>query len=445
MARRKRNAYYTCTVLIFSIYLFLKMQIFQQSSTSDTSEAIDYFVIQDSHKSADRVNHTQHQFRSDCRRLLEGDREEILYAKSRVKMTKPKFISDHAFGELTSNCDTFKRTRGYVLNSLEEEEQFPIAFSILLYKDVHQTERLLRAIYRPQNTYCIHVDAKSSETVHIAIRNIAKCFDNVFIASKLERVIYAGFSRLKAEINCMHDSYKRPEQWKYYINLPSQEFPLKTNYEMVQILKLYNGANDIEGITGRRLSGIAYRFRYHWDIQEKNGKRIYNNTRILKSKPPNNITIIRGSAYGIFSRQFVRFILINPSAKALLEWSRDTYSPDEYYWATLNFLKYNPHLNTPGGYDGVPDSKPWLAVWAAWKGVDKCYGKWQRGICVFGVGDLQFMVERKELFVNKFLYDYEPLALECAEEWLRYKQMAVLPIDLSYYRNLTFLRKEKNL
>ena len=34
--------------------------------------------------------------------------------------------------------------------------------------------------------------------------------------------------------------------WRYYINLAGSAFPLKTNAELVQILKLYNGTNDIE-------------------------------------------------------------------------------------------------------------------------------------------------------------------------------------------------------
>ena len=39
-----------------------------------------------------------------------------------------------------------------------EEEAFPIAYSLLMHKEVEQAERLLRAIYRPQNSYCIHID-----------------------------------------------------------------------------------------------------------------------------------------------------------------------------------------------------------------------------------------------------------------------------------------------
>ena len=43
-----------------------------------------------------------------------------------------------------------------------EEAVFGIAFCIMMYKDVEQFERLLRAVYRPQNIYCVHVEASSS-------------------------------------------------------------------------------------------------------------------------------------------------------------------------------------------------------------------------------------------------------------------------------------------
>lgn len=80
-----------------------------------------------------------------------------------------------------------------------------LAYSILVYDKVEQFERLLMSMYEPTNIYCIHVDAKSTDTVRRAIRSIVDCFDNVFIATKLESIVYAGFSRLKADINCMND------------------------------------------------------------------------------------------------------------------------------------------------------------------------------------------------------------------------------------------------
>jgi len=47
-------------------------------------------------------------------------------------------------------------------------------------------------------------------------------------------------------------------RWRYLINVAGQAFPLRTPEEMVDILRIYNGANDIEGIYSRR---IFSRFR----------------------------------------------------------------------------------------------------------------------------------------------------------------------------------------
>ena len=62
----------------------------------------------------------------------------------------------------TQNCDVYKTSRGYVTSALTQMEQdFPLAYSLVVFKDIEPVERLLRAIYRPQNIYCIHVDAKA--------------------------------------------------------------------------------------------------------------------------------------------------------------------------------------------------------------------------------------------------------------------------------------------
>jgi len=69
-----------------------------------------------------------------------------------------------------------------------EEAEFPLAFSISMYTDVEQMERLLRAIYQPQNLYCLHVDIKSSLLIHRTVAAIARCFDNVWVATHLDKV-----------------------------------------------------------------------------------------------------------------------------------------------------------------------------------------------------------------------------------------------------------------
>ena len=210
-----------------------------------------------------------------------------------------------------------------------------------------QLARLLRAIYRPHNVYCVHVDAQSAKDFMAAVTSLVSCFDNVRLASRLERVVYAGFSRLQADINCMKDHNQSSIQWRYLINTAGQAFPLRTNAELVKILQLYNGSNDIEGLYGARI--LRGRFQNEW-IEDGGGLK---KTGKRNPPPPDDIDIVRGSAYGVFSRNFVRFIIEDRRALNLLEWSRKTWSPDEFYWSTLHHTYSNPHLHTPGAFSGI--------------------------------------------------------------------------------------------
>jgi hypothetical protein len=58
----------------------------------------------------------------------------------------------------------------------------------------------------------------------------------------------------------------------------------------------------------------------------------------------------------------------------------------------------------------ISDQVDWS--WSPWP----CRGQWVREICIFGVGDLPWLHQRPELFVNKFYAEFEPLAYDCMEE-----------------------------
>jgi hypothetical protein len=268
-----------------------------------------------------------------CHLILEGNKNEIEKAEKLLleNMAAPV---DKNFIFTNRMCNEFRGLRGYddhPVNAIDLE--FPIAFSILTYYNVEQFERLLRVIYRPQNIYCIHIDAKSPQEFHQSIQSIVQCFDNVFIASKLEEIVYAGFSRLQADLNCMKDllnssysridSTKQKVEWKYFLNLASTEFPLKTNYELVRILKMYNGANDIEVMKKVNKNSIKYK----WIVVNGEMER----TNVTKNKPPHDFTLVKGLAYGLFSYNFVDHIINNQYSKDLLTFLEDTYSPDEMY------------------------------------------------------------------------------------------------------------------
>jgi len=60
----------------------------------------------------------------------------------------------------------------------------------------------------------------------------------------------------------MKDHLAQKVHWRYVINLPGQAFPLRTPEEMVDILRVYNGTNDIEGIYTNRITKRYTEVRY---------------------------------------------------------------------------------------------------------------------------------------------------------------------------------------
>ncbi len=161
----------------------------------------------------------------------------------------------------------------------------------MVYKDIEQFERLLRVIYRPQNYYCIHVDKKSYYLYYQAVKAITACFQNVFLSSKRIPVNWGHMSVLDADLYCMKDLL-RYKNWKYLINLTGQEFPLKTNADIVQILTALNGSNSIKLNPPKR-----YRLKYF----HHNGNR----TKELRKDPlPEGIRPYQVGKNALFFKEF---------------------------------------------------------------------------------------------------------------------------------------------
>ncbi|CAG5132232.1 unnamed protein product, partial [Candidula unifasciata] len=296
---------------------------------------------------------------------------------------------------------------------------------------------LLRAIYRRHNVYCLTVDLDTGPAFINAVRSVAACLPNVFLSTKLESIVYAGFSRFLADINCMQDLIAHPVGWKYLHNLPGQQFPLRTNLEIVNILKIYNGANDILGLPGKKSLPRRYKNKHRIVYNNITGKHVIVEAVGKKSPPPHDFKIVKGSAYGSYSRAFVEFLLTNEKVRDLIEWSKDVESPDEYVFATVHHTRV---IDVPGGYKGVPDQKRFLASFTAWENETPCASMFVRWICIFTTADLPMLLERKELFANKFYIDHYPATLHCLDQLLYNLTVQGITRDLDFYRTVSFVR-----
>ncbi|XP_010286159.1 PREDICTED: N-acetyllactosaminide beta-1,6-N-acetylglucosaminyl-transferase, isoform A-like, partial [Phaethon lepturus] len=92
-----------------------------------------------------------------------------------------------------SSCTEYITQNHYITRALSAEEAaFPIAYVMTLHKEFETFERLFRAVYMPQNVYCVHVDTKAPAPFRQAVRRLVGCFPNAFLASRAERVVYGG-------------------------------------------------------------------------------------------------------------------------------------------------------------------------------------------------------------------------------------------------------------
>uniref|UniRef100_A0A3B4FZF6 Beta-1,3-galactosyl-O-glycosyl-glycoprotein beta-1,6-N-acetylglucosaminyltransferase 3 n=1 Tax=Pundamilia nyererei TaxID=303518 RepID=A0A3B4FZF6_9CICH len=351
----------------------------------------------------------------------EGELERLLSSRK-----KKNVFSEDFYINATVNCQVYVEERGFITAPLSEEEKdFPIAYSMVIHDKIEMFERLLRAVYAPQNIYCVHVDQKSSASFMKAVAAIASCFPNVFVASKLERVVYASWFRVQADLNCMKDLLNTHINWRYLLNTCGTDFPIKTNREMVRALKFLNGRNSMESeVTSGCKKG---RWQYHHNVTNS-----VIGTYVWKSAPPISIPMFSGNAYFVVTRAFVEHVLEDREVQKFLEWEKDTYSPDEHLWATLQRMPSVPGSMPPNGKYDMSDMLA-LARAVKWsysagdmnKGAPyyPCTGVYRRSICVYGAGDLPWLLKQHHLFANKFDPEVDDVAIRCLESVLRFKAL----------------------
>ena len=155
-------------------------------------------------------------------------------------------------------------------------------------------------------------------------------------------------------------------------------------------------------------------------------------TGIKKSPPPITTPIFSGKAYFVVTRDFVKHVLDpdNKEIQGFMEWSKDTYSPDEHLWATLNRMGSVPGSVPAHSKYHLSDmtSIARLVLWsdvAAEKppAYSPCTSVYRREVCVYGAGDLQWVFKQHHLMANKFDPKVDDIAIRCVESILRFKAL----------------------
>ncbi|KAK3758604.1 hypothetical protein RRG08_019516 [Elysia crispata] len=369
-----------------------------------------------------------------CNRFLSPPKE---WSKKEEKLSKivPRVeTASTAYGDCTKITSTWVE-----IPVSKFERGQPIAFSIMVYNDLDRFARLLRAIYRTSNVYCVHVDNKSL-TEFQNVSQIASCFQNVFVTK--QPVLYEKSSVLEQEMVCLQELWSKKVPWNWVINLSEEEFPLKTNLEIVHILNIMHDFNDIwvdpctehgsnsEWI-GCQLSTLG-RFTERWKSSPL---------------PPFYAQPYKGQVHVVLTRAMVNYILHNEDAKAIYEWSLKTEYSHEIFFSTLNA---NAHLQAPGSNAVILEhplkKKPSLARLRLLKRHD---AEWPyctyylRDECLLSPRELPLLTTSWQLFANKFKPYHRPMGYACLEEWYFTKVVQELSegkvqLDLRLYHKIYY-------
>ena len=176
---------------------------------------------------------------TNCTKLMNGDAMELEEVNQILSENITFYINSNF-----SNCAEISRELYDNFYISESESNFPIAYALVVHTNAQQTLRFLKAIYRPQNLYCIHPDPRSGPNFTEIFRHIAHCIPNVFLPSELHKVdYYKPHTIFEAQMSCFKDLEAHPHKWRYVINLCSRELPLKTNHHIIECLRNMNGTS----------------------------------------------------------------------------------------------------------------------------------------------------------------------------------------------------------
>ena len=287
--------------------------------------------------------------RINCKLLFAGDKDQGEHAIQANKQWPLTISPDALLFNKTSDCtwieDELIIRDSFYISS--EEKAHPLAFAMNIHDSAQQVIRLLKTIYRPHNTYCIHYDEKSSPHFKGVFDNIAKCLPNVVIPREIVSVNRGWHTVVDAQMNCFKQllSIHKQYPWQYVITLCGKELPLRTNREMVRILKKLNSTSAV--LANKLSQGEKDHVVYKWKlmINQTNGKEEIVKMSEKNGPVPFNLTIYKFVAYFGLSVKFVHFLVTDDKVATVRSYMDHTVIPEELFIATV--------FKMPGIYDYI--------------------------------------------------------------------------------------------
>lgn len=328
---------------------------------------------------------------------------------------------------------------GYIedtkVDSEDIEKETPLAFSLLAHKDANQLSKLISAIFRPWNSYCLQLDSKSNPKFIKLMTKLIKCYKTVhtnstiFLSQSSISLVWQHSSLLEGDLACLEQLSQKNSGWKYFVNVVGSEYPLITNYHLIKKLStVKNGIGFVHTVFP--WPEVQARWKYSYRLPDGGAETSTSlfggyyrygpyKTDHLKSSPPLNLTIMYGIKNVAITRDFAYFVLHSHIAQVLRDWLQDTLVAVEHFFPTLATIQvdYKGHISQE--FDQMEQLNSFRMRKTFWHQEFKtCHGQVRREICNLAFGDLPYILDQKSFVVNKFDTELDPTVVDCLRYWV---------------------------
>jgi hypothetical protein len=204
-----------------------------------------------------------------------------------------------------------------------------IAYLLLVHRYPEQFKRLFKAIYDPRNHYVVHVDKNSGPELASEIRAFLLPYGNADMLDG-KKALWGGYSLVEAELRGMERLLQMGE-WSHFINLSGQDFPLKSQKQIIAFL-IANKNREFIKVLDQALDRPDTMLRVSEFVVELDDR--IEQTAVSRPFLSDAAPYI-GNQWMIVSRAFCDFVCHDQRADRYKSFYQNTFIPDEGFFQTV--------------------------------------------------------------------------------------------------------------
>ncbi|MEE9472919.1 MAG: beta-1,6-N-acetylglucosaminyltransferase, partial [Acidimicrobiia bacterium] len=217
-----------------------------------------------------------------------------------------------------------------------------IAYLFTIHKNLDLFNRVFKTVYDPGDYYLIHADRRADAGFHQGVREFIRDYPNVYQMESLP-CMYAAWSLMEVQLRGIDQLLGVGDDWRYFINLSGQDFPLRSQKHLKDFLaqspdRNYVDVQDPVKVWPRALIRARY---YYLELRFFPLRPIWIP---IKRRFLPNVKYYAGSAWVTLTRDFCEWLLSDPEMKPFRRFFKYTLCPNEAFLQTA--IMHSPFKST---------------------------------------------------------------------------------------------------